>query len=59
MFTSYDQEDNNFQLMSVFFNHSANESVYSVKEANIISDISENGSNLFLFSYFRLYIKYS
>ena len=52
------QEDNYFQLMSVFLNHSANESVYSIKEANIISVTSENGSNLFLFGYFRLYIKY-
>ena len=58
IFTSYYQEDNDFQLMSVFLNHSANESVYSIKQANIISGTSENSSNLFLFGYFRLYIKY-
>ena len=45
-------------FLAVFLNHSANESAYSIKEANIILDTSENGSNLFLFSYFKLYIKY-
>ena len=42
-----------------FLNHSANKRVYFIKEANIISVMSENGSNLFLFGYFRLYINIS
>lgn len=47
MFTSYYQKDNDFQHMLNILNHSANGRVYSIKEANLTSDTSQNGSNLF------------